>query len=82
MKLPSYPYQEFGAITGKLDFISNIPTDSGYLAKVLLPNGLQTNYKKLVQYHEGLLADAEIITEDLKLSDRMLNQLKSVINNQ
>lgn len=82
LKLPSYPYQEFGAITGKLDFISNIPTDSGYLAKVLLPNGLQTNYKKLVQYHEGLLADAEIITEDLKLSDRMLNQLKSVINNQ
>lgn len=81
LKLPSYPFQEFGAITGKLDFISNIPTDSGYLAKVLLPNGLQTNYKKLVQYHEGLSGQAEIITEDLKLSDRMLNQLRSVIKN-
>ena len=79
LKLPSYPSQEFGAITGKLDFISNIPTDSGYLAKVLLPNGLQTNYKKLVLYHEGLLAQAEIITEDLKLSDRLLNQLRSVM---
>ena len=79
LKLPSYPFQEFGAITGKLDFISNIPTDSGYLAKVLLPNGLQTNYKKLVLYHEGLLAQAEIITEDLKLSDRLLNQLRSVM---
>jgi HlyD family secretion protein len=81
LKLPSYPFQEFGAITGKLGFISNIPTDSGYLAKVLLPNGLQTNYKKLVQYHEGLSAQAEIITEDLKLSDRMLNQLRSVVKN-
>ncbi len=81
LKLPSYPFQEYGAITGKLDFISNIPTDSGYLAKVLLPNGLQTNYKKLVQYHEGLSGQAEIITEDLKLSDRMLNQLRSVIKN-
>ena len=81
LKLPSYPYQEFGTITGKLDFISNIPTDSGYLAKVLLPYGLQTNYKRLVQYHEGLSANAEIITEDLKLSDRMLNQLRSVIRN-
>jgi HlyD family secretion protein len=79
LKLPSYPFQEFGAITGKLDFISNIPTDSGYLAKVLLPNGLRTNYKRLVQYHEGLSASAEIITEDLKLSDRLLNQLRSVI---
>jgi HlyD family secretion protein len=81
LKLPSYPYQEFGTITGKLDFISNIPTDSGYLAKVLLPNGLETNYKRLLQYHEGLLAEAEIITEDSKLSDRLLNQLKSVIKN-
>ena len=68
-------------ITGKLDFISNISTDSGYLAKVLLPNGLQTNYKKLLQYHEGLSAQAEIITEDLRLSDRMLNQLRSVVKN-
>ncbi len=81
LKLPAYPYQEFGVITGKLDFISSIATDSGYLAKVLLPNGLQTNYKKQVHYHEGLSALAEIITEDLKLSDRLLNQLKSVIKN-
>ncbi len=81
LKLPSYPFQEFGAITGKLDFISNIPTDSGYLAKILLTNGLQTNYKRMVQYHEGLSASAEIITEDLKLSDRLMNQLRSVIKN-
>ncbi len=81
LKLPAYPYPEFGAIAGKLDFISNIPTDSGYLAKVILPNGLQTNYKKQIQYHEGLSAQAEIITSDLKLSDRLLNQLRSVIKN-
>jgi HlyD family secretion protein len=81
LKLPAYPFQEFGAVTGKLDFISSIATDTGYLAKVLLPNGLQTNYKKQVQYHEGLSAQAEIITEDLKLSDRLLNQLRSVIKN-
>jgi HlyD family secretion protein len=82
LKLPAYPYQEFGAITGKLDFISNIPTDSGYIAKVLLPNGLETNYKRLVLYREGLSAEAEIITADLKLSDRVLNQLRSVIKNE
>ena len=81
LKLPAYPYQQFGSVTGKLDFISAIPTDTGYLAKVLLPNGLQTNYKKQVQYHEGLSAQAEIITEDLKLSERLLNQLRSVIKN-
>ncbi len=81
LKLPAYPFQEFRAISGKLDFISAIATDTGYLAKVLLPNGLLTNYKKQIQYHEGLSAHVEIITEDLKLSDRNLNQLRSVIKN-
>lgn len=81
LKLPAYPYQEFGTVQGRITFISNIPTDSGYLAKVTLPYGLQTNYKKQIQYHEGLLAKGEIITSDSKLSDRIFNQFKSLINN-
>jgi exoribonuclease R len=80
LKLPSYPYQEFGMVTGRIDFISSIPTDSGYLAKIILPDGLQTNYKKSVQYHEGLLAEGEIITADTKLSDRLFYQLKSLLH--
>ena len=80
LKLPAYPFQEFGTITGKLDFIAEIPTDSSFTARVLLPNGLLTNYKKQLQYHEGLSANAEIITEDLKLSDRIFNSLKSIVN--
>lgn len=79
LKLPSYPYQEFGTVTGRLDFVAAIPTDSGYDARVLLPNGLSTNYKKQLQFHEGLTAKAEIITEDLKLSDRIFNGLRSVL---
>ena len=79
LKLPSYPYQEFGTVAGTLDFIAAIPTDSGYNARVLLPNGLSTNYKKQLQFHEGLTARAEIITEDLKLSDRIFNGLRSVL---
>lgn len=48
---------------------------------MLLPNGLQTNYKKLLLYQDGLLAKDEIITEDLKLSDRLFNQPRSVVKN-
>lgn len=79
LKLPAYNYAEFGAIEGRLDFISYIPSDSGYLAKVNLPNGLQTNYKKMVQYHEGLVAQGEIITADTKLSDRLFYQLINLL---
>ncbi len=79
LKLQAYPYQEFGTITGQLNFIATIPTDSGYLSKVLLPNGLKTNYQKSLLFHEGLTAQSEIITEDLKLSDRLFNQLKGLL---
>lgn len=81
LKLPAYPYQEFGSLEGKLDFISTIATDTGYLAKVSFPQGLKTNYQKPVQYHDGLLAQGEIITDDLKLSDRLINQVKSLFTN-
>ncbi len=78
LKLPAYPYQEFGSLEGRLDFISDIPTDSGYLAKVSFPKGLQTNYHRAVQYHDGLLAQGEIVTADLKLSDRLINNIREI----
>lgn len=73
LKLPSYPFQEFGVIRGKVDYISNIPTDSGYLTKVTLTDGLVSNQKKSIQYKEGLKASAEIITRDLNLLQRLYN---------
>ena len=79
LKLPSHPFQEFGALLGKLDFISKIPSDSGYFARVTLPNGLQTNYKKQIQYRDGLMAQGEIVTADTKLSDRLLYQFTKLM---
>jgi multidrug efflux pump subunit AcrA (membrane-fusion protein) len=78
LKLNAYPYREFGIIKAKLDFISSIPTDSGFVAKVVLPNGLVTNYKKQLHYTEGLSTQAEIITADLQLSDRLFNELRAI----
>lgn len=70
LKFNSYPYPEYGFVKGKIAFISHIPTDSGYLAKVILTNGLNTTYQKQVQYRDGLTANAEIITKDLRLLQR------------
>ena len=70
LKFPSYPFQEYGSVSGKIDFISNINTDSGYLAKVILPNGLNTSYKKQVQFRDGLAAQGEIITQNMRLLQR------------
>ena len=81
LKFPSYPFQEYGSVKGKLDFISNISTDSGYLAKVVFNDGLVTSYKKTVQFREGLTAQAEIITHDMRLLQRLYYNTRKQVQN-
>ena len=81
LKLAAYPYQEFGLIKGTLAQISIMPTDSGYVAKVALSDGFTSTYKKQLLYKEGLKATGEIITDNKKLSERLLYQFVSLIKN-
>ncbi len=70
LKLQSYPFQEFGSLVGSVQFISTIPSEKGYLAKIKLHSNLTTTYKKKIFYREGLTASAEIVTKDLRLLER------------
>jgi multidrug efflux pump subunit AcrA (membrane-fusion protein) len=79
LKFPSYPFQEYGALNGRVDFISHITTDSGYYAKVTLINGLRTSFNSRIQYREGLKGQAEIITHDMRLLERLYFSLSSQI---
>lgn len=81
LKLTAYPYREFGTVTGKLSFVSSIATDSGFTAKIILPQGLATNYNKQLTYREGLSAQAEIITQEQNLSDRIFYSIRSIFKN-
>lgn len=80
LKFDAYPWQEFGTVVGKIDYISPVPVDSGfYLAKVILPNKLQTNYKKEIPFVEGLIAQSEIVTKDLRLAESLYYDLVKTI---
>ncbi len=81
IKFSAYPFQEFGMVKGKIDFISEIPQDSIFLAKVSLANGLQTNYKKTLSYRAGMKATAEIITAKNSLIDKIFYQWRKILNN-
>lgn len=82
IKLKAYPYQEFGMLRGKITYISNVLYgDTNYTAKVKLPGGLRTTYNKLLTLQNGLIAEAEIVTESRSLLSRVLNALRSVIDN-
>ncbi len=80
LKFQAYPYQQYGSVLGQIDYIKSTPTDSGYLAKVILPDGFITNHKKPLRFQHGLLAQADIITEDMRLLERfyfdLLKQFK------
>lgn len=80
LKFQAYPYQEFGSVKGSIDFISTAPSDSGYLAKISLPNGLVTNYKKQLHYHTGLSIQAAIITDKRRLLERFFSSFRSKMN--
>jgi multidrug efflux pump subunit AcrA (membrane-fusion protein) len=81
VKFNSYPFQEFGAVEGKVDFIAQIPLkDSIFLAKIILPQGLQTNTQKKLTYKAGMTASAEIITEDKKLAQRFIYDFRKALS--
>ncbi|MFN7705876.1 MAG: HlyD family efflux transporter periplasmic adaptor subunit [Chryseotalea sp.] len=80
LKLQSYPFREFGSLVGTVEFISNLPSEDGYLAKISLKNNLTTTYKRKIHYREGLTTSAEIVTKDLRLLERFYNTLMNPAN--
>jgi multidrug resistance efflux pump len=71
LRFDAYPYQEIGFVEGKLNYISSIPSDSGFLSTIRLNNGLVTNNHKLIPYKSGLKCQVIIITKVMRLSDRL-----------
>ena len=79
LRFDAYPYQEVGYVEGTVQHISNIPTDSGFLATIALKKGLITNNNKPLFFKSGLRAQAVIITKNMTLLERMwYNLTKSI----
>lgn len=72
LRLDAYPYEESGFIEGTLDYVSNVASDSGFLATVRLNNGLLTNNNKTIPYRAGLKAQALVITRNMRLLQRLV----------
>lgn len=71
LRFDAYPFEEWGYLDGTLSHISDVPTDSGFLAIVRLDKGLMTNNHKKLVYKNGLKANALIITNDMRLLQRL-----------
>ncbi|MEZ0181012.1 HlyD family secretion protein [Flavobacterium oncorhynchi] len=79
IRLANFPDREFGVLKGKIRNISLVPDkDGNILLDVELPNGLETSYKKQIVFQQEMKGSAEIVTEDLRLIERILYQFKSM----
>ncbi len=79
IRLANYPDREFGIIKGIVKAISLTPDkDGNLLINVSLPKGLHTSYKKQIVFQQEMSGTADIVTEDLRLIERLLYQFRDV----
>ena len=78
--LENFPHQEYGALRGTVRSLSALPKQGYYRVTVTFPNGLTTQYGKEIPFTQQLSGRAEIVTEELRLLERLIYQLRSAMN--
>lgn len=79
IRLSNFPDREFGIISGNIKAISLTPEKEGsLLIDVSLSKGLQTSYKKQITFQQEMAGTADIVTEDLRLIERLLYQFRDI----
>ncbi len=79
IRLVNFPDREFGVLSGKVKNISLVPDKEGnLLLDISLPRNLKTNYNKVIPFQREMKGSAEIVTEDLRLIERLLYQFRYV----
>ena len=79
IKLENYDFKRYGMITAKVIHISPLPKKRQYLVDLELPQGLVTTYDEPLDFNAELYGDAEIITEELRLLERIFYEFRKLI---
>jgi multidrug efflux pump subunit AcrA (membrane-fusion protein) len=78
IRLVNFPDNEYGMLQGVIKNISLTPDkDGNVLIDVVLPKKLETSYHKTIPFQQEMSGSAEIITQDLRLIERLLYQFRS-----
>ena len=76
IKLHGFPYLEYGFLTAYVTAISSMPDEKFYIATLELDSNLETSYGKKIPYVADLMGEAEIVTEDLSVAERMIGPVR------
>ena len=79
LRLQDFPDNQYGMLEGNIKSISAVTDQKGfYLIDVNLPQTLITTYQKEIPFKQEMKANAEIITEDLRLIERFFYQFRNI----
>lgn len=80
IRLDAFPYEEYGIVEGEVSNQSSIARDGQYLVKIKLLQGLATSYHKQLRFSQEMAGEAFIITEKLRLIERVFYQFKHIFS--
>ncbi|MEN0053139.1 MAG: secretion protein HlyD [Mucilaginibacter sp.] len=82
IKLRSYRFEEYGILKGRITYISDVPyKDSVFISKVSFENK-KSDMKKTISLKQGMVADADIVTEDATLLQRLTRNIIRAMGSQ
>lgn len=76
IKLSGFPFLEYGMLRGVVISKSLVPEGDSYVIEVGLPGGLTTLYGKTLEFNQNMQGTAEIITDNTRLLEKILNPLR------
>lgn len=83
VRLNNFPDQEFGYLIGYISSLSTIPnTDGFYIVDINFPDGMKTNYGKILPFTQQMVGNADVITDDIRFIERVLMPIKRIFKNQ
>ncbi|MGV3640096.1 MAG: HlyD family secretion protein [Adhaeribacter sp.] len=77
--LKNFPYEEFGVLRGRVSTVSLVPAGDSYAIDLALPGGLTTSYGKKLELRQEMQGQAGIVTEELRLLERIFFQVRALI---
>jgi len=80
IKLPAYPFEEYGLLKGWITGRSMVAMDGNFSLEIKLENDLTTNTGKTIPQQPELEAVGEILTENKSILERIFEKVTGKLN--
>lgn len=81
VKLKSFPFEEYGMIRGRVGYLADVAyRDSIFIAKINFERYEDKDPRYKIRLKNGMIADAEIITEESTLLQRFLKNIRKMLH--